>query len=106
MSATVNPDFAQVEQDPAVLNLTVFETFFPEKRTFFTQGMELFNQVGGEGMPQTLFYSRRIGRAPQGPTPDDPTRKTDGQIDDNQDDMGRDVNDREKLANAVNRKGH
>ncbi|WNG43023.1 carbohydrate binding family 9 domain-containing protein [Archangium minus] len=61
LTGTLNPDFGQVEADELILNLSTFETFFPEKRTFFTQGMELFNQVGGEGMPQTLFYSRRIG---------------------------------------------
>jgi hypothetical protein len=37
LSASVNPDFGQVEQDPAVLNLSVFETFFPEKRPFFIE---------------------------------------------------------------------
>src|SRR6185503_10594552 len=42
LSATVNPDFAQVEQDPAVLNLTVFETFFPEKRPFFLEDSRTF----------------------------------------------------------------
>ncbi|WP_257459350.1 carbohydrate binding family 9 domain-containing protein [Archangium lipolyticum] len=61
LTATLNPDFGQVEADQLILNLSSFETFFPEKRTFFTQGMELFNQVGGADMPQTLFYSRRIG---------------------------------------------
>ena len=42
LSATVNPDFGQVEVDPAVVNLTAFETFFPEKRPFFVEGQELF----------------------------------------------------------------
>jgi hypothetical protein len=60
LTATLNPDFGQVEADQLILNLSTFETFFPEKRPFFTQGMELFNPVGGNG-PQTLFYSRRIG---------------------------------------------
>jgi hypothetical protein len=61
MSATVNPDFGQVEQDPAVLNLTVFETFFPEKRPFFLEDSRTFVPP-----PQLfqLFHSRRIGRVP------------------------------------------
>ena len=61
LTATLNPDFGQVEADQLILNLSTFETFFPEKRPFFTQGMELFHPVGGQGGPQTLFYSRRIG---------------------------------------------
>jgi hypothetical protein len=68
LDATVNPDFGQVEADPGVLNLTAFETFFPERRPFFVAGRGLFDMsvncsavnCGGEG----LFYSRRIGRAP------------------------------------------
>jgi hypothetical protein len=61
LAATVNPDFGQVEQDPAVLNLSVFETFFPEKRPFFLEDSRTF--VPPYGMFQ-LFHSRRIGRAP------------------------------------------
>ncbi|MFY0562806.1 DUF5916 domain-containing protein [Archangium lansingense] len=61
LTGTFNPDFGQVEADQLILNLSTFESFFPEKRPFFTQGMELFNPVGGQGGPQTLFYSRRIG---------------------------------------------
>jgi hypothetical protein len=61
LTGTFNPDFGQVEADQLILNLSTFEAFFPEKRPFFTQGMELFNPVGGQGGPQTLFYSRRIG---------------------------------------------
>ncbi len=61
LSATVNPDFGQVEQDPAVLNLSVFETFFPEKRPFFLEDSRLFVP----NFPQMLlFHSRRIGRPP------------------------------------------
>ena len=62
LDATVNPDFGQVEVDPAVINLTAFETFFPEKRPFFIEGSELF-RFGGEGS-NSVFYSRRIGRQP------------------------------------------
>ncbi|EPX61470.1 hypothetical protein D187_001253 [Cystobacter fuscus DSM 2262] len=61
LTGTLNPDFGQVEADQLLLNLSTFELFFPEKRSFFTQGMELFQPVGGQTMPQTLFYSRRIG---------------------------------------------
>jgi hypothetical protein len=71
LNATVNPDFGQVEADPSVLNLGAFETFFDERRPFFVEGKGLFTFTvncvvvvdcsTGEG----LFYSRRIGRAPQ-----------------------------------------
>ena len=61
LSATVNPDFGQVEQDPAVLNLSVFETFFPEKRPFFLEDSRTFVPPYGNFQ---LFHSRRIGRAP------------------------------------------
>ena len=69
VSATVNPDFGQVEVDPAVVNLTAFETFFPEKRPFFVEGRELFRfgdirTFNSYGSP-TYFFSRRIGRQPQ-----------------------------------------
>jgi hypothetical protein len=68
VDATVNPDFGQVEADPAVVNLTAFETFFQERRPFFVEGSNLFRFGAGSGgmvfgAPQ-LFYSRRIGRAP------------------------------------------
>jgi hypothetical protein len=71
----VNPDFGQVEVDPAVVNLTAFETFFEEKRPFFTEGSQVFLRFGRSGASEyttffypepQLFYSRRIGRAPQG----------------------------------------
>ena len=61
MSATVNPDFGQVEQDPAVLNLSVFETFYPEKRPFFLEDSRTFVPPYGNFQ---LFHSRRIGRTP------------------------------------------
>ena len=72
LDATINPDFGQVEVDPAVLNLSAFETFFPEKRPFFVEGAQIFNFGGfscnfcsnAEGM--SSFYSRRVGRAPTG----------------------------------------
>jgi hypothetical protein len=61
ISATLNPDFGQVEADPAVLNLSVFETFFPEKRPFFLEDSRIFVLPFGQ-VPD--FYSRRIGRSP------------------------------------------
>jgi len=63
LNATVNPDFGQVEADQIIQNLSTFEAFFPEKRPFFLQGMDLFQPVklGGHESPQQLFYSRRIG---------------------------------------------
>jgi len=75
LNATVNPDFGQVEADPAQLNLTAFETYFAEKRPFFIEGNTIFSTphpdiVGVTGVPD-LFYSRRIGRQPeQFPIPD------------------------------------
>ncbi len=60
LEATVNPDFGQVEADPAEVNLGVFETTFPEKRPFFTEGRQLLSGGGAQ-----YFYSRRIGAAPR-----------------------------------------
>lgn len=67
LDLTVNPDFGQVEADPAVLNLSTFETFYPEKRPFFIEGTQIlqFSTFGGNFGPG-LFYSRRIGRRPRG----------------------------------------
>ena len=86
LDLTVNPDFGQVEADPSEVNLTAFETFFLEKRPFFTEGKNILNyqihktisqNIQRIDVPQTslrasqfgskdnLFYSRRIGRAPQ-----------------------------------------
>jgi hypothetical protein len=65
---TVNPDFGQVEVDRAVLNLTVFETLYPEKRPFFVEGAQLF-AFGGSAVDNTtlpLFFSRRVGKRPSG----------------------------------------
>jgi hypothetical protein len=64
LNLTVNPDFGQVEADPSVLNLSAFETFFQEKRPFFLEGSNIFDfRLGGS---EQLFYSRRVGRRPQG----------------------------------------
>jgi hypothetical protein len=62
LDATVNPDFGQVEADPAQLNLTAFETFLAEQRPFFLEGTGIFSFNGDASR---LFYSRRVGRAPQ-----------------------------------------
>jgi len=69
LTATFNPDFGQVEADPSEVNLTAFETFYSERRPFFQEGVDLFSglnlgQVDTQG-GERLFYSRRIGRAPQ-----------------------------------------
>jgi hypothetical protein len=61
LSAAINPDFGQVEQDPAVLNLSVFETFFPEKRPFFIEDSRTLKPDYPQ-MP--MFHSRRIGQRP------------------------------------------
>jgi hypothetical protein len=64
MNAALNPDFGQVEVDPAIVNLGVYETFFDEKRPFFIEGSEIFG-FGADGTSGgQIFYSRRIGRAP------------------------------------------
>ena len=75
LDASVNPDFGQVEVDPAVINLSAYETYYQEKRPFFIEGASTFDSFGRGGVymnadmywpnPQ-FFYSRRIGRAPQG----------------------------------------
>ena len=69
LSATVNPDFGQVELDPAVLNLTTVETFLPEKRPFFLEGAGIFEFGRLPGYAAYGFsrfvHARRIGRAPQ-----------------------------------------
>ena len=71
LDAAVNPDFGQVEVDPAVINLTAFETRFEERRPFFVEGAEIFTYGrggpgGSTGRPPEVLYSRRIGRRPQG----------------------------------------
>lgn len=71
LNAAFNPDFGQVEVDPAVVNLSAFETFFPERRPFFIEGQNAFNfgnfscYFCNNVSNLQLFYTRRIGRAPQ-----------------------------------------
>jgi hypothetical protein len=77
LNATINPDFGQVEVDPAVVNLSDVETFFEERRPFFVEGSSTFdfgfgganNFMGFNWVNNEPFYSRRIGRAPQGRVP-------------------------------------
>ena len=69
LNATVNPDFGQVEADPAEVNLTAYETYFSERRPFFVEGAGIFSGIS-PGMIQVngpqFLYSRRIGRSPEG----------------------------------------
>ena len=77
LNASVNPDFGQVEVDPAVLNLSDVETIFQEKRPFFVEGADIFNfgQGGARNFwgfnwnGPNFLYTRRIGRSPQGDIP-------------------------------------
>jgi hypothetical protein len=62
LEATFNPDFGQVEADPAEVNLTVFETIFDERRPFFIEGNNIL-----EAGTSNYYYSRRIGARPTGP---------------------------------------
>lgn len=74
LDLTLNPDFGQVEVDPAEVNLSVFETYYSEKRPFFIEGASIFsfgsgganNNMGFNWGSPEFFYSRRIGRPPQG----------------------------------------
>jgi hypothetical protein len=64
---TANPDFAQIEADPFDFNITRYESYFDERRPFFTEGAEAFRPAGRERntgfyRPLELFYSRRIGK--------------------------------------------
>ncbi|MFC1526834.1 DUF5916 domain-containing protein [Candidatus Latescibacterota bacterium] len=66
LNATVNPDFGQVEADPATLNLTAFEDFYPERGPFFVEGAAIFGSQDYD-----VFHSRRIGRQPGYLLPED-----------------------------------
>jgi Domain of unknown function (DUF5916)/Carbohydrate family 9 binding domain-like len=69
LTASVNPDFGQVEADPAVVNLSAFEIFFPERRPFFLENQDGFSfgstRTFNDNESPTFFYTRRIGRPPQ-----------------------------------------
>ena len=62
LNATINPDFGQVEADPATLNLSAYEEYFEERRPFFVKGASIFNFGDRRNR---FFYSRRIGRQPR-----------------------------------------
>jgi len=74
LDLSLNPDFGQVEVDPAVVNLTAYEVYYQEKRPFFIEGANIltFGRGGAASLQDffwsdpNFFYSRRIGRAPQG----------------------------------------
>ena len=71
VSASLNPDFGNVESDDVVVNLTAFEVFFSEKRSFFLEGQDVFitspraRSSSGPSGPTTMLYTRRIGSAPR-----------------------------------------
>ena len=77
LNGTINPDFGQVEVDPAIVNLTDVEYTFQEKRPFFTEGGSIYrfgrggtnNNMSINWTNPSIFYSRRIGRKPQGGLP-------------------------------------
>ena len=81
VTATLNPDFGNVESDQVIVNLSAFETFFPEKRLFFQEGQDIFTTTpradlrtffGRGSAPTMLVNTRRIGGRPRAPTvPDD-----------------------------------
>lgn len=79
LNGALHPDFGQVEADPSILNLTTFETFFPEQRPLFIHGADAFTfdlsapftTRGNSLTLESPFYSRRIGRSPQGSAPSD-----------------------------------
>ncbi len=71
VTGTINPDFGNVESDDVIVNLTAFETFYPEKRLFFQEGTEIFDATpratGWRGSPTTVLNTRRIGGRPRAP---------------------------------------
>ena len=72
MDFTINPDFGQVEADPSAIALDGFQIFFPEQRPFFIENKNIFDYRYATSRSlytngfDNIFYSRRIGRAPQG----------------------------------------
>lgn len=65
VTAALNPDFGNVESDDVIINLSAFETFFPEKRLFFKEGIEIFD-TSPRGSTR-LLHTRRIGASPRPP---------------------------------------
>ncbi len=84
LDLTVNPDFGQVEVDPARINLSASESYYQEKRPFFIEGASIFRfgrgganrNLGANWGNPSFFYSRRIGRSPQGGVDTDGNYKT------------------------------
>ena len=69
LTGTINPDFGQVEQDSAVLNLSTYETYFPENRPFFLEGFQMLTPPRTSlGSGTTFLYTRRIGSPPYEPS--------------------------------------
>ena len=72
LDLTVNPDFGQVDADPSAIALDGFQIFFQERRPFFVENKNIFDfsvsqsQAGNTFGSDNIFYSRRIGRSPQG----------------------------------------
>jgi len=94
LNATVNPDFGQVEVDPAVINLSAFETFYDEHRPFFVEGGSYFSFGGlncffcSNVSSLSMFYSRRIGRQPEASGAVDGAGAVYSQVPDNTDILG------------------
>lgn len=78
LDLTVNPDFGQVEADPSQVNLSAFQLFFQERRPFFIEGNNTLNFPVTDFWNNNLFYSRRIGRTPQGEVETDDEDEDDG----------------------------
>lgn len=106
LTATINPDFGQVEADPATINLSQYEEYFDERRPFFLEGSEIFRfgntrTYNSVGNPET-FYSRRIGRAPQGSIHQANTYKNGQYFDDNHlSTLYTDIPDQTRIAAAA-----
>ena len=66
LTGTVNPDFGTVEADEIIINLSAYETFYPEKRLFFQEDIEIFEPINNA--PFSLLHTRRIGSSPIRPT--------------------------------------
>ncbi len=85
LTATLLPDFGQVEADPSQVNLTAFELFQTEQRPFFLEGIDVFRMNTGLAFAtretsfadESPFYSRRVGRAPRGDLPPGATGRLD-----------------------------
>jgi hypothetical protein len=79
LDLTINPDFGQVDADPGAIALDGFEIFFEERRPFFVENKNIFD-YSFAGNQDNLFFSRRIGRSPQGSAFGDNTEFADSPI--------------------------